>query len=200
MDSIVKYTSIGSFDDVTMSKETIPDGDAGTEKTINRMIALIGKGKLNQDIIYAARQIAMQAPERDQLGQIEAIHNYIKKHVYYINDPDKYEAVNGKIKNKNGIEVLADPVWMLNQIKQHGKVSGDCDEFVVLEGSLLGAIGFPVYIQAIGMLEHNGRYGHVYMYTYTSKGQRVPLDAIIKSTPFEWEVPENLVKKNSLNN
>ena len=187
---------------VTMRTEHIPKGDAGTSTTLDRIVALISKGKINKDIIYQARQIAMQAPERDQIGQIDAIHNWIKDHIYYINDPDKYEAIETGtgtvIKNTHGIELLSDPVWMLHEIQSKGQVSGDCDEFVTLEGSLLGAIGFPVYIQAIGMKEHGNRYGHVYMYTFTSNGQRVPLDGILKDKPIGWEIPQEYVKKNSL--
>lgn len=197
--------SLGSIqsDSVTMSTEHIPNGDAGTDATLNRMVSLISKGKINKDVIYQARQIAMQAPERDQLGQIDAIHNWIKQHIYYINDPDKYEAIetlNGIIiKNKKGLELLADPVWMLHEIQSKGQVSGDCDEFTILEGSLLGAIGFPVYVQAIGLQGHGDSYNHVYMYTYTSDGQRIPLDGILKDKQTGWEVPPEYVKKNSLN-
>ena len=196
--------SLGSVqpESVTMQTEHIPKGDAGTDATLNRMVSLISKGKFNKDIIYQARQIAMQAPERDQLGQINAIHDWIKQHVYYLNDPDKYEAIetlNGVvIKNKKGLELLADPVWMLHEIQSKGQVSGDCDEFTTLEGSLLGAIGFPVYVQAIGLHGYSG-YNHVYMYTYTAEGQRIPLDGILKDKQTGWEVPSKYVKKNSLN-
>jgi len=195
MDAI-RSQQIGS---VTMEVHDLPSGDRSTTKTLDYMAQLIKKGKTNQDIIYTARRIAMQAPERDQVKQIEAIHDWVKQHMYYINDPDKYEAIAGangiKIANKEGIEILADPVWMLNEIKKNGQVAGDCDEFTILEGSLLGAIGFPVYLQAIGTQEHGNRYGHVYLYTYTNKGQRIALDPIMKSKPAGWEVPERLIKK-----
>jgi len=57
-------------------------------------------------------------------------------------------------------EFIQTPHRQLAEISEHGTVFGDCDDAAVLTGALLGSIGFPVRLVAVGR-------GADYMHVFT---------------------------------
>ncbi len=126
------------------------------------------------DIITTAQHIVMSVPERDKMGEINAIHQWVMDHFRYTEDP--YD-----------VELLNDPAVMLEDIQREGKIALDCDGATILESVLLSAIGFPIRFVVIGPQE---QYKHIYLQAgiNTPQGYNwVSLDPIVKNKLAGWE-------------
>lgn len=151
----------------------IPTGAAGTDATIEAMakaamgIYGAGSGRIRD---LAMRIIsAAGVPERDQRGEVEAIHRYVQQHLRYVKDPLWYEFVTYP-------ETLA-----------FERPDGDCDDHVVLEAALLGAVGIPSRFVVFAF--RGGPWSHVAMQAHAG-GQWIKLDPIVKNQPAGWVVPD----------
>lgn len=111
--------------DVTISRLTIPEGKKGTKITVAQMWNLVNKNYNDRYLIGIATLIMTGVPAHDELGEANAIFNYVKKHIVWRRDPD-------------GTEFVRDPfVTLMDKV-------GDCDCQAVLVASLAKAAGFPV--------------------------------------------------------
>lgn len=92
--------------------------------------------------------------------ELQAIYDYVKEKIRFVRDP-------------RGIDYIYDPVATL----QRG--IGDCDDHVVVLGSLVQAIGYPIKIRAISL---DGRhYTHVYVLAGVMDadgGMWIPMDTV----------------------
>lgn len=168
-------TSLG--DHLTAERiERVPllGGIPGTDQTIEVMARAAmgeygaGSGKIRNlalDIIHAAR-----VAERDRMGEVIAIHNWVMKHLRYVKDPVWYEFVTYP-------ETLA-----------FDRADGDCDDHVVLEAALLGSLGTPSRFVVYGF-KNQPAYAHVAMHALVDN-RWIPLDPIVKDKPAGWEVPD----------
>ncbi len=163
----------------------LASGSFGTDQTVNTMAKMAmgeyGAGSLKIrdkaiDIIHAAG-----VNEKDTMGEISAIHDWVKSHLHYIKDPIDVEFVTYP-------ETLA-----------FVKPYGDCDDHVILESALLGALGIPSRFVTVG----TGPFGmnHVYMEALITKSAKwIPLDPIMKDKPVGWSVPDaKRIKKYPIN-
>jgi len=57
-------------------------------------------------------------------------------------------------------EFVQSPRRQLAEIGEHGTVFGDCDDAAVLTGALLGSVGFPLRLVAVG---RGADYMHVFI-------------------------------------
>ena len=81
---------------------------------------------------------------KDWVGEVKALHLFVRDQIRYIRDI-------------TDIETVAGPEYTLE------KKAGDCDDKVVLVGSLLESIGHPTRLVAIGFAP--GNYSHVLLET-----------------------------------
>jgi len=90
----------------------------------------------SEDIVVrkVAESIVRRVPARDKLGEITAIHNWVKNHIRYTGDP-------------YGAELIKSPRRLLmdyaeaRQLGQLPVILADCDESSLLAASLLRSIG-----------------------------------------------------------
>jgi hypothetical protein len=149
-------------------------GGDGTDATIQAMSrAAMGEyGAGSGRVIAAAREIIDDAgvPERDQRGEVEAIHRFVMLHLRYVRDPLWYE-------------MITYPETLL-----FDTATGDCDDHVVLEAALLGALGIPTRFVTYGF-KGNIAQSHVAMEAKVGS-EWIPLDPIVKDKPAGWSVPD----------
>ena len=156
-------------------------------KTMQLIAGLINKGKTNPKVIYTARYIIKSVPQRDKMAEVQAIHAWVLAHKHYANDPLNFE-------------LLAPADWLIEDIEKDASTVIDCDEAVILEGSLLEALGYPVTLSVINTIVNpNDEYEHIYLSTVVD-GQRVALDPIIDEQPAGWELEPQFVKKKQICN
>jgi transglutaminase-like putative cysteine protease len=151
----------------------IPPGAAGTDATIDAMARAAmgefgaGSGRIRELAITILRDAGVA--ERDQQGEVVAIHQWVQDHLRYVKDPLWYEFVTYP-------ETLA-----------FERADGDCDDHVVLEAALLGAIGIPSRFVVFAF--RGGPWSHVAMQANV-KGRWIPLDPIVKTKPAGWVAPD----------
>lgn len=164
-------------DDLSASKVIrveLPAGSDGTDATIQAMSrAAMGEyGAGSPRVIASAREVINKAgvPERDQRGEVDAIHRFVMLHLRYVRDPLWYE-------------MITYPETLL-----FDTATGDCDDHVVLEAAMLGALGIPTRFVTYGF-KGNIAQSHVAMEAKVGNGW-VPLDPIVKDKPSGWSVPD----------
>lgn len=146
-------------------------GLGGIHQTINAMskMALGEYGAASPIIRAKAISIvrAAKVPENDKLGEIIAIHEWVKKHLRYVHDPNFYE-------------LLTYPETLLE------RADGDCDDHVILEAALLASIGFSTrFITLRRNPSKTTIPEHVFMAVYIDQ-EWMYLDPIVKDKPAGW--------------
>lgn len=156
-------------------------------KTMELIAKLINKGKMNPKVIYTARYIAKSTTQRDKMAEVQAIHEWVLEHKHYANDPLNFE-------------LLTPADYLIRDIEKDGSTTIDCDEAVILEGSLLEALGYPVTLSVISTtMNPSDDYEHIYLSTEVD-GQKIPLDPIMDDKPMGWELEGIYVKKKQIYN
>ena len=113
--------------------------------------------------------------EKDHIGTINAVYHWVDQHVKYVCDPKK-------------IDVFEDPLATLDL-----KVA-DCDGYLILVGSLLQAIGYPVAVVMTSQSKSKPL-SHVYLLVGIPPlsppkviTEWIPIDAITDE-PITWQPP-----------
>lgn len=98
------------------------------------------KGKRNIEIRQTALNLVCDRNQKDFIGEIKAVHQFVRDHIRYVKD----------IK---GVETLQSPMKTI-EISQ-----GDCDDKTMLVCALLESIGHQCRIVAVGF---GAGFSHVY--------------------------------------
>ena len=127
------------------------------------MARLVRQYRKNIQLRELALSLIQGLPgHKNWVGQIRALHAYVRDNVQYVRDV-------------YGVETIATPLKTLEYMQ------GDCDDQAVLLASLLQAIGHPVRFVAIKQSTF-GPYTHVY--TETRVGNKwIPLETTEKFAP-----------------
>lgn len=135
----------------------VPDGIAGTRRVLFMMRDLARTGKTNSFVRQTAVQLTNNLPQKDLLGEIRALHAFVRDNIRYVRDV-------------RGVETLQTPErTLLNK-------SGDCDDKSTLLAALLESISHPARFVAVGFRSPNNC-DHVYVETQLrSTGQWIPLE------------------------
>lgn len=162
-----------------------PSGRAFTDATVRRINRIVKEGARNADYIKLARSILAGAGvyERDQMGEVRAIHDWVKSNTRYTNDSTE-------------AEVLSSPAEMFKMYRQYGTFVGDCDELVALEGILLRSVGRMTRYATISQAtrDPHNRMSHIY-HEVLVDGKWVPLDPIMKSRGVGYAPPDYTAKR-----
>jgi transglutaminase-like putative cysteine protease len=150
----------------------IPDGAPGIMRTLRLMRQLVEQGKRDPRIRAAAVNLIHLIPERDHLGEIRTLFEFVRDRIRYVNDV-------------NGVETVHEPAKILEL------ESGDCDDKTILLASLLESVGYTTRFVVTG---HNypGVFDHVYLMVMLPDGSFLPLDASEPVGP-GWEPPGPLI-------
>lgn len=148
----------------------IPDGDAGVERTISWMKALVhGPGGARH---IAVRQAALEAARGTERGQdeINSVLNWVKDHIEF--------------RGEYG-ETLQEPAWTL----QLG--AGDCDCQSMLATAMLAALGYETRFRTIALADSPEELSHVYPEVRDRQtGHWIPLDSTVARSWPGWQPDE----------
>jgi Transglutaminase-like superfamily len=162
---------------VPVSFQTLPGGFQGTDDTVAQMqqLATGPWGSRSPKIHALALNIlnAAQVEEKDYIGEMVAIHNYVRDTIRYTRDV-------------SGQETLYPPEEVA-----FNSQAGDCDDKCMLEAALLGSIGITSRFITIGVTPD--RMSHVYLQA-KPKDTWISLDPIMRNKPAGWEVPASAVQ------
>jgi len=128
----------------------LPGGATGTSVTLNHMVKLARDGAKDPLVIQTAGALVKNLPQYDRLGEIQALHAYVRDAIRYTNDPVDMELL------RTPRAIIEDGV-------------GDCDDKSTLLAALLRAIGRPSRFVAIAM-NGSDQYSHVLVQTPWNKG------------------------------
>jgi hypothetical protein len=155
------------------SLRIIPQGYAGTRETILRMKDKVDQGKKDSRIISLASDIASSVRERDHWGENEAIFNWVKRNIRYVNDP-------------YGVELIQSPIYTVQ------RRAGDCDDLSIMVNALSASLG---YNTAFKTIKADKRYPNEFSHVYSLieiDGKWITADASQKTKPLGWEPPSHL--------
>lgn len=108
------------------------------------MSSLTKQGKKNPVIRQKAVELTRFLRQKDWLGEIHALFDFVQNNIRYLRDI-------------NGVETVHTPEQVLAQGQ------GDCDDKSILLASLLESIGHPTRFCAIGFSP--GKISHVFVQT-----------------------------------
>jgi transglutaminase-like putative cysteine protease len=149
----------------------IADGPEGTRQTLRIMRQLVRAGKVSPLIRTTAVDIVGGLRQKDWLGQVKAIHEFVRDRIRYVRDI-------------RGVETLHTPERVLEQR------AGDCDDKSVLASALLESLSHPTRLTAIGFKPQ--KFSHVY--PETKIGEKWVTVETTEPVKLGWE-PRNIVSK-----
>jgi len=162
----------------TIPHKTIELGEGritAPARTGAEMKAIIRASGTNLYVRKWAERIVKSVPDRNELREIEAIFDFVRRSLRYTKDP-------------RGTEFVQKPDILLTQIEYGDTPGADCDDYTVLALSLLRSIGYQTLIRIAGYTQ-NGPFSHVYGMVQTRSGVWIPFDAVRKDKALGHEAP-----------
>ena len=155
-----------------MALGLIPDGPEGTAITLREMVKLARQFRRDPGVMQVARELVKNLPQYDRMGEVKALHAFVRDSIRYTGDP-----VN--------TELLQTPKATLEM------QTGDCDDKSLLLASLLQSVNIPARFVAVGFTPDKS-YSHVLVETRNGKGW-MPLETI-KPVEAGWG-PKNVTQR-----
>jgi transglutaminase-like putative cysteine protease len=155
-----------------MALGLIPEGPDGTAITLREMVKLARQFRRDPGVMQVARDLVKDLPQYDRIGEVKALHAFVRDSIRYTNDPAN-------------TELLQTPKATLEM------QTGDCDDKSTLLASLLQSIGMPARFVALGFTPQKA-YSHVLVETRNGKGW-MPLETI-KPVEAGWG-PKNVTQR-----
>lgn len=115
----------------TMRLSGLPSGLTGAKLTLDVMRAYVHQYKADPAVRTAALELVRSLAQKDHLGEVVALHAFVRDHIRYVRDT-------------RGVETVQTPPATL-EIGQ-----GDCDDKSTLLAALLESISFPTRFLAVG--------------------------------------------------
>lgn len=145
------------------------------EDRIKLIADLIEEGSQSPIIRETAIRIVQSygVKEKDKLGEVKAIFDWVKKNIRYIGD----------VRDRDSYHT-AERILSLR--------AGDCDDFTILICSLLGSIGYECGLRIVSNSPFRD-FHHIYALINVN-GKWIPLDGTEKHLPFGKE-PDYVKKR-----
>lgn len=144
------------------------------KNTGRHMRKLIRKYGTDEYVRKWAERIIARVPDRDQVGEVKAIFNFMRDNTRYANDP-------------RGTEYFQTPPYVLKHIEKKMRPSLDCDDYTITGLALLRSIGYATKIRIVGY-NNKKSYSHVYGMVVV-KDKWIPFDCVRKDQKFGWQAP-----------
>lgn len=151
-----------------------------SRSTAYKMKKEIHKGSHTPYVRYWAEMIVEDIDDRDKLGEVGTVFDFIQKATRYANDP-------------RGLEYIQTPQLILERIERGERPSLDCDDHTVLSLSLLRSLGYHTVIRVIS-IRRGKPYSHVYGLVEVFPKKWVPFDAVRRDKELGWET-SRIVRK-----
>lgn len=154
-------------------KEPLLNGDAGTAQTIALMRKLVDEALEDPAIVRKAIEIVRGVPAFDDVGEVQAIYEWVRRNIRYTKDPVTKEK-------------LYPPAELL-KIR-----AGDCDDISSLINVFATALGYPSrWVTISTQADNPSEFTHVYseVETPAGSGNWIALDAARLDSQFGEEPP-----------
>jgi hypothetical protein len=161
----------------------LSSGWAGTDETVAWMMKLVRAGMRDPRVVLIARNLVRFLPERDTDAEIEAISKYVRTKIRY---------------TREGMETLASPRFITDQICRYGRAVGDCDEFTVLWATLHRILAHRVRLRVVSQRADKIA-GHVFGEVLSPTKGWIADDTIAKRFPLGWRVTKNVTEDREYN-
>lgn len=142
--------------------------------TGKKMRLLILEHGKNEYVRKWAERIVERVEDRDHMGEVTAIFEFLQDKTRYANDP-------------RGVEYIQTPEYVLKHIELGMRPSLDCDDYTVTGLALLRSLGYNTRIKIIGF-SNNDIFSHVYGMVGIDR-KWVPFDCVRKDQSLGWESP-----------
>lgn len=126
----------------TATLRALDPGVAGIRQTLNYMVAFAKQYRKHPDIRRQAENIIADVPQKDAVGEVRAIFNWVRDTIRYTQDI-------------RDVETLKSPDATIYSGQ------GDCDDKSLLVATLLESVGYATRFVAVGMSQP-GVYEHVF--------------------------------------
>ena len=157
-----------------MSTEFIGFGESAIHNTVDRIHQIIKSSAFNPYVRKFTESLVIDLAPNDKIGELRAIHDFVKYKVRYTKDP-------------YGMEYVQTPPLLLKQIEMKEQPAGDCDDMTTLTLSMMKSIGYPVATK-ITSYSPNGKFSHVYGMVFVNN-KWIPTDTTVRSRQLGWEAP-----------
>lgn len=154
-------------------KEPLLNGEAGTAQTIAVMRRLVDQALEDPSIVRKAIEIVRGVPAFDEVGEVRAIYDWVRRNIRYTKDPTTKEK-------------LYPPAELL-KIR-----AGDCDDISTLINVFASALGYPArWITISTQADNPSEFTHVYseIEVPAGSGNWIALDAARLDAQFGEEPP-----------
>lgn len=121
-------------------------GMDGVRQTLASMRAMVNTYRTNLALRQQAISLIFTTPQRDELGEVTCIFDFVRDHIRYVRDI-------------NDVETLSTPD------KTAAARIGDCDDKTVLLATLLESVGYPTRFVVAGY-SNPGDVEHVYLQVF----------------------------------
>jgi hypothetical protein len=135
----------------------IPEGEAGTRVKLQVMSRMVRQYKTDAGVRMLAQQLTAHLPSYDSVGEIRALHGFVRDDIRYVEDVED-------------IETIQIPPYTLEV------GSGDCDDKVTCLCALLASIGYKCLIYCVGF--DGGPHEHVLAGVYLGS-RALPMETVI---------------------
>jgi Transglutaminase-like superfamily len=149
------------------------NGEQGTAQTIALMRQLVDQAVSDAAFVRRAIEIVRGVQAFDEMGEIEALYNWVKRNIRYTKDPVTKEKLY--------------PPQELLKIR-----AGDCDDISMLLAAFLLAIGYPArWITLSANAQSPEEFSHIYVEAEVPAGSNnwIPMDAARIDAQFGVEPP-----------
>lgn len=140
--------------------ETIPSGEAGTDRTVDRITLFVGESLKSPFVRLQALSIlrADRHTPRSARATARALYLWVRKNIRFVPDP-------------SGLETVQSPEITLRLR------AGDCDDHAGLMAALLKSVGVDVRFKVLGPDTED--FQHIYVEAFVD-GQWLPYDTTTK--------------------
>lgn len=149
-------------------RDVLLSGEQGTAQTIKLMRKLVDDALLDPAFVRTAVDIVRPVPAYDDLGEVEALYNFVRSRIRFTKDPTTKEKLY--------------PPQELLKIR-----AGDCDDISMLLAALLMAVGYNArFVTVSANPESPEDFSHVYVEAEFPGGSKnwMPLDAARPGSEF----------------
>lgn len=155
-------------------------GDWSIYQTVSKLRGLVNESLRDPHARIRLRAEAILGPimEKDEMGEIGALYDFVTGALHYVDDPAD-------------IELIKNPILIDQDVTEKSYFMGDCDDASGYLAALLKSVGYQVqFVIVTPDRAHGFDYRHIFVRVWAPKESNwISLDPTAKAFPMGWEVP-----------
>lgn len=160
--------------------QSLIGGDWSIYQTVSQLSGLVNDALRDPNAAIRLRAESILGPvtEKDDIGEISAIYDFVTNALHYVDDPAD-------------IELIKSPLLIDKNVTDTGSFMGDCDDASGYLAALLKSVGYAVQLVIVTPEHADGfDYRHIFVRVWQPRaGKWLALDPTAKAYPMGWEVP-----------